>query len=107
MADRPKVVVVGAGFGGLAAAKRLEGEDVDVTLVDRHNFHTFLPLLYQLATAGLNPADVGYAVRGVFRREQHVVFRKDEVLSVDWDRHEVVLAAEGPMPFDHLIVAAG
>ena len=107
MADRPKVVVVGAGFGGLAAAKRLEGEGVDVTLIDRHNFHTFLPLLYQVATAGLNPADVGYVVRGVFRRQQHVVFRKDEVLSVDWDRQEVRLAAEGPIPFDHLIVAAG
>ena len=58
--------MVGAGFGGLAAAKRLEREDVDVTVVDRHNFHTFLPLLYQVATAGLNPADVGYVgPRGV------------------------------------------
>jgi NADH dehydrogenase len=107
MTDRPKVVVVGAGFGGLAAAKRLEREDVDVTLVDRHNFHTFLPLLYQVATAGLNAADVGYVVRGVFRREQRVCFRKDEVLGVDWAAREVHLAAEGAMPFDHLIVAAG
>jgi NADH dehydrogenase len=107
MAGRRRVVVVGAGFGGLAAAKRLEREDVDVTVVDRHNFHTFLPLLYQVATAGLNPADVGYVVRGVFRREQRVLFRKDEVVGVDWDRHTVTLGAEGPVPFDHLVVAAG
>ncbi len=107
MSERPKVVIVGAGFGGLAAAKRLEKAPVDVTLVDRHNFHTFLPLLYQVATAGLNPADVGYVVRGLFRREQEVCFRKDEVQSVDWDRHEVHLAAEGAVSFDHLIVAAG
>src|SRR6188472_404946 len=105
MADRPQVVV-GAGFGGLAAAKRLEGERVDVTLIDRHNFHTFLPLLYQVATAGLNAADVGYVVRGVFRREQQVRFRKDEVVGVDWATDTVALAAEGPVPFDHLIVAA-
>ncbi len=101
------MVVVGAGFGGLAAAKELEGADVDVTVVDRHNFHTFLPLLYQVATAGLNPADVGYAVRGVFRRERQVRFRKDDVLGVDWEAGTVQLAAEGPVPFDHLIVAAG
>jgi NADH dehydrogenase len=107
MTDRRRVVIVGAGFGGLAAAKRLEREDVDVTLVDRHNFHTFLPLLYQVATAGLNAADVGYVVRGVFRREQQVRFRKDEVVGVDWDARTVDLAAEGPVPFDHLVVAAG
>jgi NADH dehydrogenase len=107
VADRPQVVIVGAGFGGLAAAKRLENEDVDVTIVDRHNFHTFQPLLYQVATAGLNAADVGYAVRGLFRRQRHVRFRKDEVTGVDWDHHEIHLASEGPIPFDHLIVAAG
>jgi len=107
MGERPRVVVVGAGFGGLAAAKRLEREDVDVTVVDRHNFHTFLPLLYQVATAGLNAADVGYVVRGVFRREQRVLFRKDEVVGVDWEARTVALRAEGPVPFDHLVVAAG
>ena len=58
--------VVGAGFGGLAATKRLAKAGVDVTLVDRHNYHTFQPLLYEVATAGLNAADVAYAVRGIF-----------------------------------------
>ncbi|HEY6533031.1 MAG TPA: NAD(P)/FAD-dependent oxidoreductase [Acidimicrobiales bacterium] len=107
MGDRPKVVIVGAGFGGLAAAKRLEREDVDVTIVDRHNFHTFQPLLYQVATAGLNAADVGYVVRGLFRRERHVLFRKDEVTGVDWGCGQIHLASEGPIGFDHLVVAAG
>jgi NADH dehydrogenase len=101
------VVVVGAGFGGLAAAKRLEKAPVEVTIVDRHNFHTFLPLLYQVATAGLNPADVGYVVRGLFRRERQVLFRKAAVEGVDWDAGEVRVTGEPPIPFDHLVVAAG
>ena len=103
----PRVVIVGAGFGGLAAAKRLEREAVDVTLVDRHNFHTFLPLLYQVATAGLNPADVGYPVRGLFRRHQQTLFRKSMVTGVDWDTHQVDVLDEPSIPFDHLIVATG
>jgi NADH:ubiquinone reductase (H+-translocating) len=107
MSTRPHVVIVGAGFGGLTAAKRLEREDVDVTLVDRHNYHSFQPLLYQVATAGLNPADVGYAVRGLFRRQQRVLFRKAQVSGVDWDTRQLVLRDEAPLPFDHLILAAG
>ena len=104
---RPRVVVVGGGFGGLAAAKAFRWADVDVVLLDRRNHHLFQPLLYQVATAGLNAADVGYVVRGVFRREQQVRFRKDEVVGVDWDERTVTLDAEGPVPFDHLVIAAG
>lgn len=107
MSEQPRVVVVGAGFGGLAASKRLEREPVEVTVVDRHNFHTFLPLLYQVATAGLNPADVGYVVRGLFRRQQEVLFRKAAVAGVDWEKGEVQLDGAEPLPFDHLIVATG
>jgi NADH:ubiquinone reductase (H+-translocating) len=107
MSTRPHVVIVGAGFGGLTAAKRLEREHVDVTLVDRHNYHSFQPLLYQVATAGLNPADVGYAVRGVFRRQQRVLFRKAQVTGVDWEARRLVLRDEAPLTFDHLILAAG
>ncbi|HEX7443700.1 MAG TPA: FAD-dependent oxidoreductase, partial [Acidimicrobiales bacterium] len=107
MGARPHVVVIGAGFGGLAAAKRLEREAVDVTIVDRHNYHSFQPLLYQVATAGLNAADVGYAVRGLFRRQRRVFFRKAQVTGVDWDAHEVVLRDEAPVAWDYLIVAAG
>ncbi|MEZ5143056.1 MAG: FAD-dependent oxidoreductase [Acidimicrobiales bacterium] len=107
MADRPHVVIVGAGFGGLAAAKRLEREAVDVTLIDRHNYHTFQPLLYQVATAGLNEADVGYVVRGLFRRQQRVFFRKGAVTGVDWQQHQVTLRDEPPIDFDHLVLATG
>jgi len=107
MADRPHVVIVGAGFGGLNAAKRLEQEPVDVTLVDRHNYHTFQPLLYQVATAGLNSADVGYAVRGLFRRQRRVFFRKANVTGVDWVSQHVLLEHEPPLSFDYLVIAAG
>src|SRR3954454_14400633 len=102
MAERPHVVIVGAGFGGLAAAKRLEREAVDVTLIDQHNYHTFQPLLYQVATSGLNPADVGYATRGMFRRQQRVFFRKGRVVGVDWATRRVLLRYEDPVPFDYL-----
>jgi NADH:ubiquinone reductase (H+-translocating) len=107
MGTRPHVVIVGAGFGGLTAAKHLERADVDVTLIDHHNYHSFQPLLYQVATAGLNPADVGYAVRGVFRRQRRVYFRKAEVTGVDWEAQRLVLRDEAPVAFDHLILAAG
>lgn len=107
MGERPQVVIIGAGFAGLNAAKRLEHEAVDVTLIDRHNYHTFQPLLYQVATSGLNAADVGYAVRGLFRRQHRVLFRKAEVTGVDWDARAVLLEHEDPQPFDYLIVAAG
>ena len=107
MGDRPHVVIIGAGFGGLNAAKRLEKAPVDVTLLDRHNYHTFQPLLYQVATAGLNSADVGYAIRGLFRRQGRVFFRKGNVVGVDWTTQHVLLEYEPPMPFDYLIVAAG
>jgi len=104
--DVTRVVIVGAGFGGLAAAKELSGADVDVTIVDRHNYHTFQPLLYQVATAGLNAADVAYAVRGIFHRQRNIAFRQGEVTGVDWTTNTLLLD-DGSLSFDHLIVAAG
>ena len=106
MPDVPDVVIIGAGFGGLDAAKALARASVRVTIVDRHNFHTFQPLLYQVATAGLNAADVAYAVRGIFRRQANVSFRQAEVRGVDWSRH-VLLLDDGELRFDRLVVAAG
>lgn len=102
-----RVVVVGAGFGGLAVARHLRGTPVEVTVVDRNNFHTFLPLLYQVATAGLNAADVAYAVRGILRGSPNLRFRQGTVTDVDWDRRVVVLDDGDALPFDHLVVAAG
>ena len=80
---RPHVVIVGAGFGGLATAKALRRAPVDVTLVDRHNFHTFQPLLYQVATSGLTPGDVAHPVRGIFQDQRNVAFRLATVTGAD------------------------
>lgn len=101
-----EVVIIGAGFGGLAAAKALARAPVHVTIVDRHNYHTFQPLLYQVATAGLNPADVAYAVRGIFQRQGNVAFRQSTVTGVDWSTDTLRLEG-GSIAFDQLIVAAG
>ncbi len=106
MTGRSRVVIVGAGFGGLAAAQELESASVDVTIVDRNNFHTFQPLLYQVATAGLNAADVAHPVRGIFQRQPNVTFRQGTVTGVDWETHTLELE-DGTLTFDHLIVAAG
>src|SRR5690606_10785390 len=106
-----RVVVIGGGFGGLAAVRALDGAPVEVTLVDQRNFHTFLPLLYQVATAGLNPADVAHPIRAVFRRQRNVTVRQGAARGVDWEgrRLEVVLASGEVhwLPFDHLVVASG
>ena len=107
MAGRPRVVIIGAGFGGLAAAKRLEKRAVDVTVIDKHNYHTFLPLLYQVATAGLNDADVAYPVRGLFRRRRSVLFRQGVVVGIDWTDRRVLIHDEDDVAFDYLILAAG
>ena len=105
---RTRVVVVGAGFGGLAVARGLHDAPVEVTLVDRNNFHTFQPLLYQVATSGLSPSDVAYPVRGIFQRQSNVRFRRATVTGVDWATGEVVLDGEADrLGFDHLVVAAG
>jgi NADH dehydrogenase len=102
-----RVVVVGAGFGGLSAARALIGKDVDVTIVDQRNFHTFQPLLYEVATAGLDSGDVAYPIRVIFGKADNVAFRMAEVTGVDWERQEVLLADTRPLPFDSLIVASG
>ena len=105
--QRPRVVVVGAGFGGIEVVRTLAGQPVDVTLVDRNNFHTFQPLLYQVATAGLNAADVTHVVRGLFHRQRNVRFRQATVTGVDWEARTVLLAGHPPLPFDHLVLAGG
>ena len=107
MAVVPKVVVVGAGFGGLEVARHLRDAPVEVTLVDRNNFQTFQPLLYQVATAGLNAADVATVVRGRFQRQANLRFRTATVTGVDWAAREVRLDGAPPLPFDHLVLAGG
>src|SRR6478752_1516270 len=104
---RHRVVIVGAGFGGLAVARKLRGAPVDVTIVDANNFHTFQPLLYQVATAGLGADDIGYPVRGIFRRQRNVDVRMGRVVGIDLDRRVVHTEPGGPLEFDSLVVAAG
>jgi len=100
-------VIIGAGFGGLAVARGLRGAPVDVTIVDANNFHTFQPLLYQVATAGLDGDDVGYPVRGIFRRQRNVAVRMARVTGVDLDRQLVFTEPGDPLEYDTLVVAAG
>ncbi len=111
MVHRPHVVIIGAGFGGLQAAKELASARVHVTLVDRHNFHTFQPLLYQVATAGLNAADIGHPIRDIFRDQHNLSFRRASVAGCRWDDHILELdeghGLRTELAFDQLIVAAG
>ena len=104
--NKPRVVIVGAGFGGLSAAKALAGTDFDVTVVDQHNYHLFQPLLYQVATAGLSPADIASPIRGILQSAQNINVVLGKVSGIDTGRREVI--AEGRrIPFDHLILATG
>ncbi len=100
-------MVIGAGFAGLSATRHLRDQPVAVTIVDHHNFHTFQPLLYQVATAGLDPADVAYPVRTIFGREPNVIFRHGRAQSVDVDTRQVGLADGTTLDYDQLIVATG
>ena len=102
---RPRVVILGAGFGGLTTAKAL-AKDADVTVVDRHNFQTFLPLLYQVATAGLAADHVAHPVRGALRKSG-VKFRMGSPISVDHKNRSVKLDSSETLEFDHLVVALG
>ncbi len=103
-----RVLVVGAGFAGLNAAKELQGEDVEVTIVDRRNFHLFQPLLYQVATAALNPSDISYPIRAVFRRQPNVTrVIMAEVTGIDVDTGMATLDDGSGMGYDYLILAPG
>jgi NADH dehydrogenase len=104
---RPRVVIVGSGFAGLNAAKTLKGADVDITIVDRRNFHLFQPLLYQVAMAALNPSDIAYPIRSVFRRQENVSrVLLGEVDGVDTENRRIVVGEE-EVSYDYLILATG
>ena len=103
---RPRIVIVGAGFGGLFAAQALSRVAAEVTIVDRHNYHLFQPLLYQVATAGLPPSDVAWPIRGVLSRQRNATVLLGEVVAVDVARRVIDLG-DRTLPFDYLVVATG
>ena len=109
--QRPVVVIVGAGFGGLAVARGLRDAPVDVTLVDANNFHTFQPLLYQVATAGLDGDDVSFPVRAIVRRRWrrggNVAVRMARVTALDRAGRTVTLDDGGHLAYDTLVIASG
>src|SRR3954463_6720817 len=110
---RPRVVIIGGGFGGLQAALHLARLPVDITLIDRRNFHLFEPLVYQVATGALTPGEIASPLRAVFKRDRNVRVVLGEVTGFDLARQRVVVeasaAGNGPqtIPYDCLIVAAG
>ena len=105
--NKPRVVIVGCGFGGLEAAKALKHADVAVTLVDRTNHHLFQPLLYQVATAGLSAPAIAAPVRHLFREQANVTTLLGDVVAIEPAARKVRLADGGELPYEHLIVAAG
>lgn len=104
--NRPHIVIVGAGFGGLSAARSLKDADVRITVIDRRNYHLFQPLLYQVATAGLSPADIAYPIRGALSRQKNTRVFLAEAVAIDVDARKVVLR-DGETEYDYLILATG
>ena len=105
-ASKPQVVIIGGGFAGLNAAKQLRAADVAVTVVDQHNHHTFQPLLYQVATASLSPADIAGPIRAILRRQTNLSVILAEVTGIDLACGVVQMGAD-ELAYDYLIIAAG
>src|SRR5262245_689187 len=101
------VVIVGGGFGGLNAARALAGANVRVTLLDRHNYHLFQPLLYQVATAALSPGDIASPIRWILRHQQNIEVLLADVTAVDPAGRRVMIAGGDPVPYDYLVLAPG
>src|SRR5260370_2796310 len=106
LSERPRVVVVGAGFGGFAAAEALARAAVDVIVLDRQNPHCFQPLLYQVATAALSPAEIAWPIRHMLRQQPNATVFMAEVEAVDLAGRFVVTSA-GPISYDYLVIATG
>ena len=106
MTNRPHIVIVGAGFGGLSAALALAGAAADVTVIDRRNYHLFQPLLYQVATAGLSPAQIASPIRAILRKAANVRVILGRVTGIDKERRTVEVDGR-PIAYDHLVLATG
>src|SRR3954451_16494568 len=104
---KPSVVVIGAGFGGLEAVQALRNADANVMLIDRKNHHCFQPLLYQVATAALSPADVAWPIRSILSDQANATVIMTEVERVDVDARQVIMSEGLATPFDYLVLATG
>ena len=104
--DLHKVIIVGAGFAGLQAAKGLSNSLIDVTIIDKHNYHLFQPLLYQVATAGLSPADIALPIRNIFRSKQNIKVILDELIEINPKINQII-TRDNKYPYDFLILATG
>jgi NADH dehydrogenase len=102
----PRVVVIGGGFGGVSLIKNLRKTDVQVVLIDRHNYHTFQPLLYQVSTAGLEPDSIAYPLRKVFRKNDNFFFRMAVVEHINTEKKQIVTTI-GSLKYDYLVIATG
>ncbi len=102
----PKVVIVGGGFGGIELAKRLKNKELEVLMLDRHNYHTFQPLLYQVATGGLEADSIAFPLRKIFKNQKNFTFRVTEVERIDTER-KLVHCGIGEIDYDYLIIATG
>src|SRR5271169_6704049 len=107
MSGRPKVIIIGGGFGGLCAAQALKSAPVDLTLIDRRNYHLFQPLLYQVATGSLSPGEIAAPLRSVLSRQKNTRVLLGDVEDVDPVAKQLLLADGAVFEYDSLIVAAG
>ena len=107
MPDRPRIVVLGGGFGGVGAVKKLGDVDADVLLVDKHDYHTFQPLLYQVATDLLEPPTVGHPLRDLFHDRPNVKVKQATVTGIDLDKRRVSFAEMKPVSYDYLVLGLG
>ena len=106
MAKKHKIIIIGAGFGGVTLAKSLKNKNVEILLIDQNNYHNFQPLMYQIATGGLEPYSIAYPVRRIFRNRKNVRFRMTKVKSVNVDAKHIVTSV-GNFSYDYLIIATG
>ena len=102
----PHVVIIGAGFGGLETAQKLAHVPVEITLIDRHNYHLFQPMLYQIAIAGLVPSQIAYPLRTIFRHQKNLTFQMGEVTSIDFNAR-YIRTNGSVIAYDYLVLAIG
>ena len=107
MSEIPHVIILGGGFGGIGALKKLRDANVRITLIDQHNYHTFQPLLYQVATDELTPEEVGFPIRELMRHHQNIAFHQAVVTRIDPAIRAVTMDTVAPLKYDYLVLALG